>query len=117
MTGEKHPNWKGGRTGLYVRLREYVGTNQTKKVIKRDGHTCQLCGKTTGKMHVHHIVHFKTIFDTILSEHKDLDVQENKEELYEIMTHDERFLDLSNLITYCKECHFKTHGYKIKPEQ
>lgn len=111
MVGDKHPNWKGGRSGLYRRIREYFTTNQVKIVLKRDNYTCQMCGNKSGKKHVHHIIHFKTIFDSILNEHKDLDVRNDEEQLYDIMTHDDRFLDLDNLVTYCKKCHFKVHGY------
>lgn len=116
-TGPNHPNWKGGRTELYARMREYFRWSQVKEAMMRDGNKCQLCGETH-KLQVHHIKPFKEIFDEILSEHKDLDVRENKEELYEIMRNDERFNDINNLITYCKRCHLeKVHGYKIKPEQ
>ena len=111
--GDKHPNWKGGRTTLYKRLREYFTTNQVKKVLKRDGNKCQIC-EDTNKLQVHHIKSFKQIFDEILFEHKELDVQKNKEELYDIMVNDSRMNDLDNLITYCKSCHYKIHGYKTK---
>lgn len=111
--GAKHPNWKGGRITLYKRLREYFSTNQVRKVLKRDGNKCQICGDTH-KLQVHHIKPFKEIFEEILAEHKDLDVQKNKEELYKIMVNDKRMNDLDNLITYCKICHYKVHGYKMK---
>lgn len=112
MVGEDHPNWKGGRTSLYLRLREYFKVHQTQEVIKRDGYKCQMCG-SEHKLHVHHIKHFKNIFEEILLEHQELDLKNDENELYGIMVNDERFNDLNNLITYCKECHlFKVHGYK-----
>ena len=114
FSGEKHPNWKGGRSGLYMRLREYFRFYQAREVLKRDKRTCQMCG---GKKHlqVHHIKPFKEIFDEIMSEHPDLDIQKDQEALFEIMKNDKRINDLDNLITYCKECHlFKVHGYKKK---
>lgn len=49
------------------------------------------------------------ILSEICKEHPDLSVIDNKDELYKIITHDKRFLDTDNLITYCKDCHF----YKI----
>lgn len=112
FVGEKHPNWKGGISGLYARLREYFKVNLISKVIKRDGKKCQMCGDTHN-LHVHHIKHFKDIFNEILDEHKELDIQKDQDKLYDIMINDERMNDLNNLITYCKECHlFKVHGYK-----
>lgn len=112
MIGEKHPNWQGGKTELYMRVRLYFQINKIKSIIKRDGHKCQLCGSKK-HLHVHHIKTFKSIFDEILREHPNLNVQKDKEELYNIMVNDARMNDDNNLITYCKECHlFKIHGYK-----
>ena len=97
-----------------MRIRTYFHVNQVPVVVKRDGKKCTLCGSKK-RLNVHHIRPFKEIFHEILSEHKDLDVDKNKEELYDIMVHDGRMNDLDNLITYCRECHlFKIHGYKRK---
>ena len=112
FVGDKHPNWKGGRCGLYVRIREYLTCNIIGSVVKRDGKKCQMCG-STHKLQVHHIRSFKDIFEEILSEHPELDIKDNENELYNIMVKDPRMNDTDNLITYCKECHlFKVHGYK-----
>lgn len=112
MSGEKHPNWKGGRTSLYLRLREFFGVHQVQEVLKRDNYQCQLCG-SKHKLQVHHIKHFKDIFEEILSEHTELNLKDNENELYDIFMNDNRFNDLNNLITYCKECHlYKVHKYK-----
>jgi predicted DNA-binding protein YlxM (UPF0122 family) len=112
MKGETHPNWKGGRTSLYLRLREFFGTHQVQEVLKRDHYKCQMCG-SEHKLQVHHIKHFKNIFEEILSEHKELNLNDNENELYNIIVNDDRFNNLNNLITYCKECHlYKVHKYK-----
>ena len=117
MVGEKHPNWKGGVSSLYDMLREYFNTNQAPVIAKRDNYTCQLCGKTHTILHVHHIVHFSDIVWTIISEHPDLSIDNVDErlKLYDVITHDKRFLDDNNLVTLCKDCHFyKVHNYKQK---
>ena len=111
LTGDKHPNWKGGITSLSSRLREYFSVNQTKNILARDHYCCQMCGSKID-LHVHHKKEFSAILHRILSEHEDLDPIENINELYDIAIHDKEFLDEDNLITYCKECHFfKVHHY------
>lgn len=117
FSGEKHPNWKGGRSGLYMRLREYFRCHQVKEAIERDGKKCQMCGAKK-QLHVHHIKPFKEIFNEILAENSTFDVQKDEEKLFNIMTNDPRMNDMSNLITYCKECHlFKVHRYKKHREK
>ena len=111
MVGENHPNWKGGITSLYMRLREAFETQLTQKAMQKDNFCCQLCGSKKN-LQVHHIVPFKKILSDIISEHPEYNIENNKEELYKIAVTDSRFLDLNNLVTYCKECHlFKIHGY------
>lgn len=114
MVGEKHPNWQGGLTPLKALLREYFQVNQVPVVAKRDNYTCQLCGATHTVLHVHHIVPFSEIVNEIVSEHPNLnpDIVEDRLKLYEIITHDDRFLNENNLITFCKPCHlYKIHNY------
>lgn len=82
ISGENHPNWKGGVNDENDTVRkswEYKEWRQ--KVYKRDNYTCQCCGKTINDIMVnaHHILNF--------SDHEDL-----------------RF-DVDNGITLCEECH------------
>lgn len=117
MTGDKHPNWKGGITPLNHLLREYFHTNLAPKIAERDHYTCQLCGKTHVPLHVHHIEEFSKIVADICAEHPDLspDDPDDRMELYDIITHDSRFLDENNLITFCRDCHFfEIHDYDRK---
>lgn len=44
MIGDKHPNWKGGVTSLYRRLREFFKVQQVTKVLARDHYCCQYDG-------------------------------------------------------------------------
>lgn len=117
MIGDKHPNWKGGITPLNLLLREFFHTNQVPKIAERDHYICQLCGKTHVPLHVHHIEGFSSIVSEICAEYPDLlpDNPKDRMTLYNIITHDQRFLDEDNLITFCRDCHFfKIHNYDRK---
>lgn len=112
LTGEDHPNWKGGVTNLHRRLREYFYVQQVPKILERDNYTCQLCGKHR-PLHVHHIKHFSNILHKIESEHPELDPITNINDLYNIAVKDPELNDLNNLITYCADCHrYEIHKYK-----
>lgn len=111
-TGEEHPNWQGGITPLHLRLREYFKVNQAPEILKRDEYKCQICGKT-GTLHVHHIKPFAQILKRIVLEHPELDVEKDVNKLYDIAIHDVEFCDMNNLISYCKECHYKAHGFNL----
>lgn len=117
MCGEKHPNWKGGISSLNSLLREFFNTNLAPLAAKRDNYTCQMCGATHVILNVHHKIWFSKIVSEILNEHKDLNPSDSDDMqiLYNIITQDKRFLDLDNLITYCRDCHlYKIHGYTHK---
>lgn len=117
MVGENHPNWRGGISSLKNLLREYFQTNLAPIAAKRDNYTCQLCGATHTVLHVHHNIGFMDIVHEILREHSNLDPNnpEDKQILYNIVINDDRFTNIDNLITYCKDCHYyKIHKYQHK---
>ena len=80
-SGEKHPNWKGGR-----QVRNMTKQLQwARKIFERDDYTCQDCGKRGGDLQAHHIKGF--------TDYPDL-----------------RW-ELSNGQTLCKPCHYKTYRF------
>ena len=111
MIGDKHPNWKGGVTPLNLLCREFFETNLRPIVAARDKYTCQKCGKEHCRLHVHHIIPLNFITEQIVSEHSEVDVgtPEGQLGMYQIIVSDERFTNLDNMITYCRECHIKEH--------
>lgn len=87
ITGDKHPNWKGGITKESKRLRntrEYQVWRSS--VFQRDNWTCQTCGQRGCYLEAHHIKE--------VSKYKDL------------------MFDVSNGVTLCGECHKLTPNYK-----
>jgi len=64
LRGCENPNWKGGTTSLYLRirqLREY--TEWRLAVFKRDNFTCVNCHKVGGWLEGHHIESFSQIIN------------------------------------------------------
>lgn len=63
FTGDRHPNWMGGRDAVNDRAHRGRGWTQiAEKIRKRDGYRCRRCGITQEeygqKLHVHHVVPF-----------------------------------------------------------
>ena len=84
--GSNHPNWQGGKTSFYQRIRnsrEYEEWRIT--VFGRDDYTCQDCGSSqSGNLEVHHI--------------------------YPVSSFPDKICDIENGITLCVECHDLTRG-------
>lgn len=89
VSGERHPNWKGGITPLRKKL---YFSNQYKEwrmaVFSRDDFTCQFCGKKGGEINADHIKPW-SLFPSL------------------------RF-DLNNGRTLCLDCHRKTDTWGIR---
>lgn len=82
--GEKHWNWKGGKSRKLTRIRQTPRYKKWRKqVFERDNYTCQKCGQKGGDLNAHHVKQF--------SKHED-----------------HRF-DIDNGKTLCKQCHKEVH--------
>lgn len=111
MTGENHPNWKGGVTDFHLLCREYYQINLRPQISERDNYTCTKCGKTHCVLHVHHIIPLSYIIPQIMREYPDIDMSttSGQSEMYDKVIHDVRFTNPNNMITLCRECHIKEH--------
>lgn len=85
MGGEVHWNWRGGAGSLRKKLHETFEYRQWRKaVLKRDNHTCQICGSTQN-IEADHIKRWKE---------------------YPELRH-----ELSNGRALCRPCHTQTPTY------
>lgn len=58
-TGDKNPNWNGGVTPEYQRIRHSLEMKLWRKAcMERDKFTCQKTGENGGRLNVHHINNF-----------------------------------------------------------
>ena len=101
IRGDKHYNWKNGRSKLQKIVRHLVEyKNWRDGVFKRDNFTCQKCGQWGGKLNADH---YPMPFWKILDKHNIKTVEQalNCKKLW----------DLSNGRTLCFECHCKTREF------
>lgn len=85
LTGEKNPNWKGGKsfepypTGWIKSFKE--------SIRERDNHTCYLC---------------KILENNLIDYYKKLDIHH--------IDYNKQNLNPKNLISLCRKCHLKTNS-------
>lgn len=95
MHGKDHPQWKGGKTPLIMRIRNHKKSIEWReKIFKRDNYICRVCGdKRGGNLHAHHYMQVADIIHT-------LNIKSVEEALGTKI-----LWKLSNGITLCKKCH------------
>lgn len=87
--GENSPAWKGGKSTQAEIIKGSVAYKEWRTaVFKRDGYTCQTCGKRGGVLEAHHIKP-KCAFPDLV-------------------------FDVDNGVTLCHDCHVKTDTYGSK---
>lgn len=109
MSGDKNPNWKGGRDRDFkIRIKaSYKYKNWRQDIFIRDDFTCQKCGKKGGELNAHHIKKFNQII-------REMKLSLPLLEVYEAALIYSPLWNTNNGITYCRECHNKEHKTKIR---
>ena len=96
-SGDRHPNWKGGRGGRAKSVRASVEYREWRlSILRRDDFTCQICSRRGGNLHVdHHPVPFAFIMKDFLAtgsvSHKEFSP----------------FWDVDNGRSLCVACHYE----------
>ncbi len=103
FVGEKNPNYKG-----YSDLKEIArGIFKTisKRLIRERNFTCEICGKRGGDLETHHIKPFSLIFQEFIKNSFNGD----KSDFYNQITNYQDFIDETNMVVVCHDCHHKIH--------
>lgn len=91
-TGEQANAWKGGKTKETKCRRTSAEYKEWRtSVFKRDGFTCQMCGKHGTNLEAHHIK--------------------------AVCNHPDLIFDIDNGLTLCHECHKQTDNYANKAKE
>jgi hypothetical protein len=95
MHGADHPQWKGGKTPLIMKIRNHKKSIEWReKIFKRDNYTCKICGDNKGgNLNAHHYMQVADIIHTLNI--KSLEKALSTPILWK----------LSNGITLCNKCH------------
>ena len=115
--GSENTNYKGDYdaedlTRVYkTRARGLSRTFAREKIRNNGNNRCQICGKETSAIEVHHIKPFQTILDEFLIDAYSGNLETFSKELLEYKP----FIDLNNLLVVCPTCHKEIH-LKENPE-
>ena len=105
--GEKSPTWKGGKTGIKKRIREYsLYKNWRTSVFERDKYTCLFCGQIGGVLNADHKKPFAIIIGEMLDRKEDLS--------YENISKNEELWNIKNGRTLCLKCHRSIKSISFK---
>lgn len=92
---------------LKRKLQSFFKNRISKNIKNKRGNKCEICGSTSN-LHAHHLKPLSIILSQIIKENPD----KNDHELYQIITHNKRYLDETNLLVVCTKCHYtKFHPY------
>lgn len=103
FTGKNNPNFKGYRDEKTIA--RGIFKTISKRLLMECDYTCQNCGKRGGNLETHHI----KPFNIILKEFFDKKYSGNIDTFYEEITNYPDFMDESNMVVLCHDCHRRVH--------
>ena len=102
-TGNKNPNYKGYTDEKTIA--RGIFKTISKRKIRECNYTCEHCGKRGGDLETHHIKPFNTIFTEFIQNEYSGDI----ENLYDEITNYHDFMDETNMVVLCHDCHWNVH--------
>lgn len=101
--GENNPNYKGYIDEKHIA--RGIFKTISKIILLERNYTCEHCGQHGGDLEVHHIKPFSIILQEFINTKYSHDI--NK--FYDEITHYKDFMDESNMIVLCRNCHKQVH--------
>ena len=103
FVGENNPNYKGYTNEKSVA--RGIFKTISKRVMRKEDYTCEVCGKRGGDLEVHHIKPFIVIMNEFFENVYDGNINN----IYEQLIKYPDFMDESNLVVLCHDCHWRVH--------
>lgn len=103
FTGENNPNYKGYRDEKLIA--RGIFKTISRRLIRNCDYICQYCGKRGGDLETHHIKPFSIIMDEFLTNV----YSGNKETIYDELMAYPDFIDETNMVVLCHDCHIRVH--------
>lgn len=101
--GDKNPNYKGYNNEKQIA--RGIFKTISKRLMRERNYTCQCCGKRGGDLETHHIKPFKIILKNFIDDVYDGNINT----FYKQITQYPDFMDESNMVVLCHDCHWKIH--------
>lgn len=103
FVGENNPNYKGYTNEK--RVARGIFKTISKRVMRKEDYICEVCGKRGGDLEVHHIKPFIVIMNEFFENVYDGNINN----IYEQLIKYPDFMDESNLVVLCHDCHWRVH--------
>lgn len=110
--GTDNPNYKGYTDEKTIA--RGIFKTISKRLIRNRNYTCEHCGCLGGNLETHHI----KPFSVIMNEFFDNVYDGNIDNIYTQLMSYKDFVDESNMVVLCHDCHWKTHytdNYELSP--